>query len=127
MRRYALMIFCGNMMLGLGFLVMVAARSLPLAMLGSALAAIGGPMEDIPISTMMQTNLPANQLGKVFSLRMILGSVGASVGYLIAIPLFDSLGVITTIVVSAGVLILVGIAGIVCFGFSDPATVTVSE
>ena len=126
MRRYAPMIFCGNMMLGLGFLVMAASHTLLFAMLGSALAAIGGPMEDIPISTMMQTNLPSNQLGKVYSLRMILGSVGTSVGYLLAIPLFDALGVVTAIVIAASMLVLVGLAGLIRFRFTDPPTVTVA-
>jgi Arabinose efflux permease len=122
-RRYVLMIFCGNMILGLGFLVMASSHTLLLAMLGSALAAVGGPMEDIPIAIMMQTNLPSSQLGKVYSLRMILGSVGASLGYLIAIPLFDTLGVVTTIVIGASTLVLAGLAGLIRFRFTDPPTV----
>jgi MFS transporter, DHA3 family, macrolide efflux protein len=125
-RRYAPMIFCGNIMLGLGFLVMASSHTLLLAMFGTALSAIGGPMEDIPISTMIQTNLPSNQLGKVYSLRMIQSSVGVSLGYLIAIPLFNLLGVVITIVIAASILVLVGLAGLIRFRFTDPPTVTVA-
>ncbi|HYL43231.1 MAG TPA: hypothetical protein VEU97_07590 [Ktedonobacteraceae bacterium] len=41
------------------------AHTLALALLGAALAAIGGPMVDIVIITMIQTDLPANQVGKI--------------------------------------------------------------
>lgn len=38
-------------------------------MLGSAIAALGGPMSDIMTMTMLQIDLPFNQLAQVYSLR----------------------------------------------------------
>ncbi len=86
-------IFVGKVILGGGFLLLAFAHSLWVALLGSALAAVGGPMGDIMTIVIMQTDLPANQLGKVFSLRMILASAGGSLGLLFAVPLFALLSV----------------------------------
>lgn len=115
-----LMIFGGKIVLGLGFLLMAVSHSLPLAMLGSACAALGGPMGDIPLSTMMQTDLPSNQLGKIYSFRMIVSNIGASLGYLIAKPLFDYAGVGLTIQLGAGAIVLLGCAGLYRFKLRDP-------
>jgi len=37
---------------------------------------------------MIQTDLPADQVGKVYSLRTILESLGLSLGLLLAVPVF---------------------------------------
>lgn len=62
-----LMIFLGNCCLGLGFLLLAAVEAvglpgwatLPGYMAAAAVAAVGGPMQDIPVAVLRQTELPA--------------------------------------------------------------------
>jgi len=120
-RHRVAMIFSGKVILGIGFLILAFAHTLWVALLGSALAAVGGPMGDIMTILMMQTDLPANQLGKVFSLRMILASAGGSLGLLFAVPLFALLSVPMGIALCALAMSAIGIAGLMRFGFSEPS------
>jgi len=115
-RRRVPLIFLGKIIVGIGFLLMASATDLPLAMMGSALAALGGPMEDLMMLLMIQTELPPTHVGKVYSLRMVLASVGGSLGFLFAIPLFAHLSVPLTIVLCAALFIITGLAGLVRFG-----------
>ncbi len=126
-RHRVAMIFVGKIVLGVGFLLLATARTLPVAMLGSAMAALGGPMGDIMTMTMLQTGLPVNQLGKVYSLRMVMASVGGSLGLLLAVPLFARLSIPISIAICAFLMIATGIAGLVRFGFTEPEAVQVYE
>ena len=85
-------------------------------MLGSAFAAIGGPMNDIMTLTMIQTDLPSDQIGKVYSLRTILENSGLSLGLLLAVPLFTYLSVPFVIALCAFVMLATGAAGLLRFG-----------
>src|SRR5260370_37736734 len=104
------------MVVGAGFLLMASATNLPFAMIGSALAALGGPMEDLMMLLMIQTELPATHVGKIYSLRMVLSSIGGSLGFVFAIPLFAHLSVPLTILLCAVLFIGTGLAGLVRFG-----------
>ncbi|HEX6778691.1 MAG TPA: MFS transporter, partial [Ktedonobacterales bacterium] len=86
-RRIRVMLL-GQMILAVGFLVMISVPVLPVTLLGSALAATGGPMTDIPLLLMIQTDLPTNQIGKVYSLSTVLEYGGSMLGLMLAIPLF---------------------------------------
>ncbi len=119
-KRRALLIFLGKGILGLGFLLLGLSTSVPMALLASALAAVGGPMGDIMILTMLQTDLPADQIGKAYSLHMVLESTGVSLGLLLAVPFFNLVSVPLGIALSASLLLIVGIAGMVRFGLSEP-------
>ncbi len=119
-RRRVALIFTGKLVLGAGFLILAAAPTLPVALVGSAFAAIGGPMNDIMTLTMIQTDLPADQIGKVYSLRTILESLGLSLGLLLAVPLFAYLSVPLVIALCALVMIAIGAASLLRFGFSEP-------
>jgi MFS transporter, DHA3 family, macrolide efflux protein len=118
--RRVLTIFMGKLVLGAGFFLLAFAPALPVALFGSALAAVGGPMGDIMLLTMIQTDLPSNQIGKVYSLLMILQSSGASIGLLLAVPLFTLVSVPVGIALCASVMVAIGIAGLARFGFSNP-------
>ena len=50
-------------------------------------------MGDMLILTMIQTDLPSNQIGKVYGLRMVFANIGGLLGSLLAVPLFDSLNI----------------------------------
>ncbi len=108
-------------LLGGGFLLMVSIPVLPIALLGSALAATGGPMADIPLLLMIQTDLPSNQIGKVSSLEMMLESGGGMLGLVLAIPLFHYLSPVVGIILCALVIPLPSILGLAHFGFTEPA------
>ncbi len=115
-KRRAFLIFLGKSILGLGFLLLGLSTSVPMALLASALAAIGGPMGDIMIVTMLQTELPADQIGKAYSLHMVLESAGVSLGLLLAVPFFNLVSVPFAIASSAALLLLAGLAGMLRFG-----------
>ena len=121
-RRRVALIFTGKLVLGAGFLIVAAAPTLLVAILGSAFAAIGGPMNDIMALMMIQTDLPPDQIGKVYSLRAILESSGLSLGLLLAVPLFAYLSVPLVIALCAFVMLAIGAAGLLRFGFSEPVT-----
>lgn len=109
---------------GMGFLIMVSMPSLPIALLGSALAAIGGPMGDIPLMMIIQMDLPANQVGKVYSLRMTIAEAGNAIGLLLAAPLYAYLNVRLAIVCCSLVIIATGVLGFIRFGFVEPEVKT---
>lgn len=127
-KRRVLSIFLGKAILGLGFLLLALSSSVPMALCASALAAVGGPMGDIMILTMLQTDLPADQIGKAYSLLMIVENAGGSLGLLIAVPFFVLVNVSLGIALSAGLLLLTGIAGLLRFGLREPeAAIAKSE
>lgn len=117
--RRVLTIFLGKGILGLGFLLLGFSSSVPMALFASALAAIGGPMGDIMIMTMLQTDLPANQIGKAYSLRMIIENVGAALGLLVAVPFLDLVNVSQGMALSALLLLVVSGIGLVRFGLRE--------
>lgn len=120
--RRVLTIFTGKLILGGGFFLLAFAPALSVALFGSALAAVGGPMGDIMLLTMIQTDLPSNQIGKVYSLLMILQSAGASIGLLLAVLLFTLVSVPVGIALCASVMVAIGIVGLARFGFTGPPT-----
>ncbi|HTK11156.1 MAG TPA: MFS transporter [Ktedonobacteraceae bacterium] len=120
LRNRVSMVFSGLIVLGAGFLLLALATTLPMALLGAAFAAIGGPMGDIIIATMIQTEFPANQIGKIYSLRMVTASVGGSLGLVLAVPLFAHFSVMYTIGACACAMIAMGIIGVMRYGLSAP-------
>jgi DHA3 family macrolide efflux protein-like MFS transporter len=118
-RRRLAMIFAGRIVLGAGFLIMGMARTLPVAMAGSAVAAFGGPMGDIVLLTMIQHDLPANQIGKVYSLRMTIANAGVSLGAVVAAPLYARFSVGVGIALCAALIALTGIVGFLRFGIAE--------
>ncbi|GER87455.1 hypothetical protein KDW_16170 [Dictyobacter vulcani] len=127
LRQGVSLVFYGKIVVGLGFLLLAFSHSLPMAILGSAFAALGGPMGDITMLTMMQTELPAGQLGKVYSLRMVLANVGSSLGLLLAAPLFAHFSVLVGISSCALLMIICGSIGLLRFGLNHGAAVPIEQ
>jgi DHA3 family macrolide efflux protein-like MFS transporter len=100
-RRRVLVMLLGQLVVGGGFLVMISVPSLPVAMLGAALAALGGPMGDVMYTTLIQMTFPANHLGKVYGLDMTIERVGVVLGLALAGLLFLWLGVVPGIICCA--------------------------
>ncbi len=115
-RRRARVTFVGRVVLGGGFFLLSLAPTVPLAMLAAAFAAIGGPLTDLPLLTVLQIDFPAEQIGKVYSLLMIVEGGGSLLGLLVAVPLFDHLGISTTIAISSSAVMIIGAIGLVHIG-----------
>lgn len=120
-RRRVAMLFTGRLVLGGGFLIMALATNLPIAMVGSAVAAIGGPMGDIVMLMMIQRDLPANQIGKVYSLRLTISSAGMALGLMLAGPLYALLPIPAAIAACALLIMATGAVGLLRFGLTEPA------
>jgi hypothetical protein len=117
-RRPALMYFLGEIVLGVGFLSLAFASSLPLALFSAGVAAIGGPMGDMPLLLTIQREFPGHHVGKIYSLRMIVSGIGASVGLMLAAPVFHIWSPRTGIALLALTMIAVGAVGTVRWGGS---------
>jgi len=122
LRRRFLVMLSGRLIVAGGFLLMISVPVLPVALLGSALAATGGPLADIPLLLMIQTDLPANQMGKVFSLDITLESGGNTLGLVLAIPLFHYLSPAAGIIICALAIALPSVIGLARFGLAEPTT-----
>ncbi len=115
LRRVTPFLFLGHAVVGFGFVLLSLAPTLPLALGAAALAAIGGPIGDLALLSVIQNELPRAQLGKVFSLRMCVEYGGSSAGLLIAAPLFALLPVRLGIAACATAILSFGLLGLVRF------------
>lgn len=110
----------GRLIVGGGFLLMVSMPSLPIAMLGAALAALGGPMGDIPLAIMIQTELPSHHIGKVYSLYDMISSLGNILGPILAAPLYNYLSEPQAIAICALIIAFTSLLGLTRFRFREP-------
>jgi MFS family permease len=76
--RVAPMIFGGKFLVGLGIagLAVGSAAGLPGLMLAAAISAIGGPMGDIPIAVLRQTELPQGEISAATRAFMTMSYLG---------------------------------------------------
>lgn len=109
-RRPEQMLVAARFVMALGFGILALAPNLAVTMLGSAVAAVGGPMGDIVLLTVLHESLPADQIGKVYALRLTGSSIGMSLGLLLAGPLFGALPVNVAIGLCAAGIGIIGVA-----------------
>ncbi|MBO0795370.1 MAG: MFS transporter [Ktedonobacteraceae bacterium] len=114
-------IMLGKLIIGGGFLLMVATPYLPLILFSSALASIGGPMGDIPYTMMIQMDIPSHHLGKVYSLDQAVSNTGGMLGLLLAAPLYQWMSVPLGIACFSLLFVVIGIAGLLRFRATKPA------
>jgi DHA3 family macrolide efflux protein-like MFS transporter len=117
-QRRALVFFLGQIVLGVGFLSLACASTLPIALFSAAFAAIGGPMGDMPLLLTIQSEFPGHHVGKIYSLRMVLSGIGASLGLMLATPIFEIWSPRTGIALLALTMIAVGAVGTLRWGGS---------
>ena len=115
-KRRALTFFLGQIVLGGGFLLLAYASNLSIALIAAAIAAVGGPMGDIPLLMTIQNDFLPNQIGKIYSLRMTIASVGASLGFMLAVPLFRHFSPSSGIALCAFLMVSIGVIGTIRFG-----------
>ena len=107
--------FAGKVVVGLGFLLLAFAPTASLAMVASGLAALGGPMDDLMLLLFIQQDFPKDQIGKIYSARMTISNTGASLGLLLASPLFGLVDVSLGIAFCAMLMIGAGVVGLLRF------------
>jgi predicted MFS family arabinose efflux permease len=113
--RPTVMLSSARVVQAAGTLILAVSGTLPVAMAGSFIAAVGGPMADLMLLAAMHRDMPS-QIGKVYSLRMTIASVGVFAGLLLAGPLYSAVDVRTGIAVCAALMLATGIAGFARFG-----------
>lgn len=104
--------FSGKLVLGVGFALIALAPTVPVALIGASVAAIGGPMGDLMVLLIIQEDFPANRIGKVYSALTTLSSVGSSLGLIVASPLFALLSVRGGVLACAALIFATGVVGL---------------
>ncbi|HWA81282.1 MAG TPA: hypothetical protein VG848_13365, partial [Acetobacteraceae bacterium] len=117
------MIFAGHLVLGTGLMMMALAASIPLPpaisiasfALSAAIGAIGGPLHDIPIAVLRQTELPRADVPASMRAHLVATHSGLLAAMLLVPPLYAVLPVPGVIAVCAVIIMAIGIAGMVRF------------
>ena len=108
-RPQILCLYPGRIVLGIGFMLMTVAPSVPLLMAAAAFAAFGGTMGDLPFLALMQKETSPDQIGRVYGLRMTAEAAGGLIGALAAVPLFGAMHA-TDVAAGAGAsLVVIGL------------------
>jgi MFS family permease len=110
------MLFGGALVWALGFLALAAVPGFEAAALCAAIAALGGPMGDLTLLAIIQTDFPSHQIGKIFSLRLTLSRTMSGVGLVRAAPIFAALPVRPAMGGTAVALVVVALVGLARFG-----------
>ena len=79
--------------------------------LGAIIAGAGGPMNDIPRASMMQTALPKGDVAAAFRAWMVTSSAGVLVAMLVAPSLFGAVGAGWGVVVLGSAVVAGGLVG----------------
>jgi MFS family permease len=115
-RRPERTLFVGLMVVGAGLTAMALAPSLPAMAVAAACAAIGGPMDDLSLLSVLQSAFRGNEIARIYRLLLAHTSGCTLVAFLLSPLLFDhfSAQAVTT---ASGVAILgVGLVGFCRFG-----------
>jgi DHA3 family macrolide efflux protein-like MFS transporter len=108
-------VFGGDVLCGLGFILVVVGNSVLSAIAGSALAAIGGASADLLLLNLIMKEVPSNLLGKMMSLRMMVLSGGYSLGLIVAAPFFKLASAYTVIAWCGALMVLTCGYGVIRF------------
>ena len=114
-RRPVVVLFLGKAVLGAGFLVLSSAPTLWVALFGAAVAAVGGPMGDLMLLTMIQTEQPPERIGKVYGLLATISHAGSALGLTLAGPLYATLTPRVGMVCFSTAVVAAGVAGLLRF------------
>ena len=108
-------LFAGVVVFGLGVLLIGLSPSFEMALVGAFITALGTPMSDLLILIMIQEEFPENQVGKIYSLRLTISSVGYSLGLVVAATLFGFTAVSLGIIGLGVGMIGIGVIGLIRF------------
>jgi MFS transporter, DHA3 family, macrolide efflux protein len=114
------LIFCGNVMLGSGILLLALTEALglphgwllPAYVASAAIAAFGGPMQDIPTAVLRQTEIPRVDLPAATRAFLVMANAGMLLAMLIAPALFAAMPSAVVIGGSGAAVAAIGLAGL---------------
>jgi hypothetical protein len=116
------LIFAGNVLGGFGTLLLGAAGlllpapwQLPAFCAAAAIGAVAGPMQDIAVSTLRQTELPRTDVAAAMRSFIVMNNVGLLLTLAAAPGVFDAVGVPQAVVLCGVIYAGVGVAGLVRF------------
>jgi hypothetical protein len=126
--RPARLMCSGNVVFGIGILLLGSVMLLPLPMAArllclmatAAFAAIGGPMSDITIATLRQTLLLRGDIAPAMRAYMVMNNVGLLAAMLIAPPALDRFGIAPVIAACGGIVAIAGTTGLVWLAQGTP-------
>ncbi|MBS1959177.1 MAG: MFS transporter [Bdellovibrionales bacterium] len=104
-----LLIYSGLIYLGITFLMISAAKTLPLLFLFAALSAVGGPWNDLPFVDLVQAHFKRSEIAKIFRLRNMTETFFMLVMTTTSPILFKICTVRGTIAICAGIMLIAGI------------------
>ncbi|HUC19638.1 MAG TPA: MFS transporter [Acetobacteraceae bacterium] len=126
-------IFAGHLVLGIGLMMMALAASTPLPpaisiasfAASASIGAIGGPLHDIPVAVLRQTDLPRADVPAAMRAYLVANSGGLLAAMLIVPPLYAALPVPGVIAFCAMIIAAIGVAGMARFSarpiLADPS------
>jgi MFS family permease len=109
------MLNLGLLWLGIGFIGIGLSYSLPLIIFFAAFSAVGGPLNDLPCTDMIQSTFHKKELTKIFRLRMTLDNLAALVFFLSSPALFHFFSTRTIILACGIITTLTGVWGLYRF------------
>ncbi len=121
--RKALVMFCGNIVLAIGFCLIAISHSLPLSMIAATFAALGGPMGELITLNLITSEIDSSHLGKALSFRLMATNSGFSLGLLVAAPLYAHFDPTSIMIVCSTLMAITGVIGISIFGTGKHAVI----
>ena len=102
----ARMVYIGLACLGVGFIGIAISHSYPLIVFFSAFTAVGGPLNDLPSTDLVQSTFQIKDLPKIFRLKMILDNLAALI-FLVGSPFLLHAFNVRTVIFGCGVLTII--------------------
>ena len=121
-KRTSRLLHLGGLTAALGWIAVASSTQVPVLLVMIALTALGGPMTDLMLLRLIQTQFPVDQIGKVFSFRYTISRAANGLGLMLAVPVYATLGVRAAIAISGLVLAAYALAALaaVAAGVLDP-------
>ena len=118
------LIFAGNCLGGLGVVLLgVSGLLLPPGWqlagfcAAAAIGAVGGPMQDIMVATLRQTELPRQDIAAAVRTFVLVNNIGLLITLAVAPSLFNGIGVAPAMLLCGAAYAGAGAAGLLRFGF----------
>lgn len=103
------------LLLGAAGLLVAPAWQLPAFCAAAAIGAAGGPMQDIMVATLRQTELPPADIAAAVRSFIVVNNAGLLLTLAVAPGAFDALGVAQAVLVCGAVYVGTGVVGLVKF------------
>jgi MFS transporter, DHA3 family, macrolide efflux protein len=117
-RRPSLRIFAGNLVLGFGMGLFAGVPLLPPALrlagcgVSAAIAAVGGPMQDIATAVIRQTELPVAEIPAAMRAFLVSSNAGMLLAMLAAPSVFALIGLPPSLALAGAIIAATGVIGL---------------